>query len=336
VTWICNSYPGGLSDETISGVHFVRIGPALGYTVFELFISYPLFLAHTILTAIGLLHRQKPDLVIDEIHGLPFFTPLYSRPRAALWVCEVAGPIWDKMYPWPVNTIGSWLEKLIYWLYRQTEIWAISQSTRSDILRLNPQAKVKVIPLGVDPVVMPRANKTAFPSAVFLARLVKMKGVETALMAARGIASQLLDFKLYLIGAGSPEYVAHLHNLVARLGITSNVEFLGRLSDSQRNRILARSHFLLHPSFKEGFGLTVLEAGLAGTPAIVRAGSSLDELVKPGVTGLVFTDESQIARLFLDHWQSSGYSGLSRQAQKLARRYLWPAVLNQSAKVTGL
>ena len=77
------------------------------------------------------------------------------------------------------------------------------------------------------------------------------------------------------------------------------MEFLGKVSESDKYEILARSHFLIHPSYKEGFGLTVLEAGLVGTPTIARAGSSMDELIKNSVSGLIFQSDGQITDLFI-------------------------------------
>src|SRR3989344_2896557 len=334
VTWICNSFPNYHPDETVSGVRFVRIGPQLGFTVPQLFFTYPLFLIHAIWTTLGLLRHQKFDLVVDEIHGLPFFTPLYCRTRTILWVCEVAGPIWDKMYPWPVNQIGKILEKMIYQIYSGVETWAISENTRRDILTLNPKASVKIIPLGVDPIARHKVHKNPFPSAVFLARLVKMKGVEVALQATRDISQNLSHFKLFLVGAGPVSYVQHLHKMVDDLNISKNVEFLGKVSESDKYEILARSHFLIHPSYKEGFGLTVLEAGLVGTPTIARAGSSMDELIKNSVSGLIFQSDGQITDLFINWYSGDKYKFLSTNSRKMSKEFLWFNILQRSRLVT--
>lgn len=331
VTWICNFFPGSTPREISTGIEFVRVGPALGYTVLELIFTYPLFLVSAIMAAFSEFHRNKIDLVIDEIHGLPFFTPFFSQARNVLWVCEVAGPIWDRMYPTPINLIGRMLETLLYkYVYRHTEIWAISQATRADILNINPAALVKVIPLGIDPVPDPKIKKTFFPSAVFLARLVKMKGVEVALQATKEIAARLPDFKLFLIGSGSGGYLYSLRQMVRELGISNNVEFLGRLSEPEKYKVLAKSHFLIHPSYKEGFGLTVLEAGLVGTPTVARAGSSMDELIKHGGSGLIFQKESQIPDLFVNWIWGRKYSLLSSNIKKTASRYFWSKVLSKS------
>ncbi|HJZ05735.1 hypothetical protein A2634_04875 [Candidatus Amesbacteria bacterium RIFCSPHIGHO2_01_FULL_48_32] len=329
VIWICNSFPNCRLGETISRVRFIRIEPQLGFTVLQLFLTYPLFLIHSIWTTLGLLRRQKFDLVIDEIHGLPFFTPLYCRIRTILWVCEVAGPIWDKMYPWPINQIGKILEKLIYQIYDGVETWAISENTRRDILALNSKANVKIIPLGVDPVARPKVHKNPFPSAVFLARMVKMKGVEVALQATRDISQKLPHFKLFLVGTGPVSYVQYLRKMIDDLNISKNVEFLGKVSESDKYEILARSHFLIHPSYREGFGLTVLEAGLVGTPTIARAGSSMDELIADKVSGLIFQSDSQIAKLFIHGFTGSKYKLLSQNAGITARTHLWSQIFQK-------
>src|SRR3990172_13031350 len=126
LTWIANTFPGcNLSEET-NNVKYLRVGPSLGYSVSGLMATYPVFLFNAIRQAKKIIRENKIDLVIDEIHGLPFFTPLYSKTRNAMLVCEVAGPIWDKMFPFPINILGKLTEKLIYYIYRNTETWAIS------------------------------------------------------------------------------------------------------------------------------------------------------------------------------------------------------------------
>jgi glycosyltransferase involved in cell wall biosynthesis len=247
VYWITNYYPGANTTGLESNITFIRIKPALGYSILGLLFTYPVFLIRAVISASELMYKIKFDLVIDEIHGLPFFTPIYSNVRTVLLVCEVAGPIWDKMFPLPINIFGRLLEKLIYYLYRNTETWAISSHTKADIYHLNGNKHIKVLPLGIEPIKYPIQSKFSFPSAVFLGRLVKMKGVESAIKAARQIVKILPTFKLYIIGSGSPDYIQNL-------GSVSCVKFLGRLSDKEKYYYLSKSHFLIHPSYKEGFG----------------------------------------------------------------------------------
>ncbi|KKQ91479.1 MAG: Glycosyl transferase group 1 [Candidatus Woesebacteria bacterium GW2011_GWB1_39_10] len=330
VIWICNSFPGCVSNESIKDVKFLRIGPDLGFTVVELLITYPLFLLHAVFSAIKTIYKYKISLVIDEIHGLPFFTPLYCKVRKALLVCEVAGPIWDKMYPFPINTMGKIFERIVYHIYRHTETWAISQNTKDDIYRLNKNQNIKILPLGIDPHVRPQVKKFSYPSAVFLGRIVKMKGVETAIQATADIVTNLPKFRLYIIGSADTQYKQYLEQLVSKLNINKNVIFCGQLSENEKYTLLAKSHFLFHPSYKEGFGLTVLEAGQMSTPSIVRSGSSLDELIKDEYSGLIFKKDSQISEMFIRHYSGNKYKDMCINAKNRSTQYDWDKMLLKS------
>ena len=69
VTWFTSKFSGAKNEEKIDGVNIVRRGN---------------FITVYLLAPFFYLSRQSSreggfDLVIDEIHGLPFFTPLYVR-----------------------------------------------------------------------------------------------------------------------------------------------------------------------------------------------------------------------------------------------------------------
>ena len=73
-----------------------------------------------------------------------------SKRRKVLWVCEVAGTIWDKMYPFPINHIGKFLERIVYLVYRNCEIWAISESTKETSSKNKPKFENKNYSFGND------------------------------------------------------------------------------------------------------------------------------------------------------------------------------------------
>jgi len=155
VTWLTNSFFDTYNvrcknSETKNGVEYRRIGPILDGSLARYFLFYPIYLLHSMAFARSYIKKESVDLVIDEIHGLPFFTPLISSKRNVLLVCEVAGSIWDKMFPFPFNIIGKNLEKFVYGFYKNTEIWAISKTTQNNIVELLPKKNVAVINLGID------------------------------------------------------------------------------------------------------------------------------------------------------------------------------------------
>ena len=215
--------------------------------------------------------RGDFDLVIDQIHGIPFLTPLWAwRSRKIAFIHEVAQSIWDLMAPWPMNIIGKLYERLYFLLYRHIPFWVDSNSTKDDLVRYGIQSSlIHVIPCAIDlePVTEVPEKEMAL-TFIFLARLVKMKGIEDALRIIAEVKKTTPDVKLWVVGGGDPSYVSHLQDMTKELGIEPNVEFKGRVDEVEKVTLLRRAHWLLHTSIHEGFGLTVLEANSQGTPVI--------------------------------------------------------------------
>src|SRR6185312_6565233 len=90
VIWFTSCFKGAKNEEMIDGVKVIRRGNAL-----SVYLLAPFFYFFS---------KNKFDVVIDEIHGIPFFTPLYvKKARKTAFIHEVAGEIWDYMYSFPVN-----------------------------------------------------------------------------------------------------------------------------------------------------------------------------------------------------------------------------------------
>lgn len=71
----------------------------------------------------------------------------------------------------------------------------------------------------------------------------------------------------------------------------SNIEFLGRVSDAQRDQLLAGAKGFIFPP-EEDFGITPLEALAAGTPVIAFDGGGAPEYVRDGQTGVLFPQQT--------------------------------------------
>lgn len=69
------------------------------------------------------------------------------------------------------------------------------------------------------------------------------------------------------------------------------VEYLGEIGFDKKVELLAHAKCNLHPiSFREPFGLTVIEAAYCGTPTLAIKRGSMSELIEHGKTGLVVED----------------------------------------------
>src|SRR3972149_9162022 len=97
VLWYTAKFPGAQGEEVIEGVHFVRSRFA--------HLRAPFFYWQ---------HHHEVDIVTDEIHGISFFTPLYVWKPIVAFIHEVAGEIWDVMYPFPLNIIGKAMERIMF------------------------------------------------------------------------------------------------------------------------------------------------------------------------------------------------------------------------------
>ncbi len=74
----------------------------------------------------------------------------------------------------------------------------------------------------------------------------------------------------------------------------THVEFVGEVSDQEKNELLGGAAALLFPiDWPEPFGLVMIEAMACGTPVIAWDCGSVPEIVAPGETGFVVHSEDE-------------------------------------------
>jgi glycosyltransferase involved in cell wall biosynthesis len=168
------------------------------------------------------------------------------------------------------RAIGTWRRDVDLYI-------APSQSTRKTMCAAGlPPERVVVKPHFVDPDPSPGDGRGGY--ALFVGRLSPEKGIETLLRA----WSTLSDAPpLKIVGDGPLSSL--LQNLPA------NVEWLGRQPTADVNRLMGDAAALVFPSqCQETFGRVIAEAYAKGTPVIASNAGSAPEMIKPGVTGLLF------------------------------------------------
>jgi glycosyltransferase involved in cell wall biosynthesis len=76
-----------------------------------------------------------------------------------------------------------------------------------------------------------------------------------------------------------------------------SVEFLGEISEPQKNELLGHAYALLFPiDWPEPFGLAMIEAMACGTPVIAYPYGSVPEVVDVGQTGFIVRDEDEAVK----------------------------------------
>jgi glycosyltransferase involved in cell wall biosynthesis len=277
VFWFANAFPNCLPEETIGHIRVVR-GGGMGTSVVKAIQWY----------------RRQPrfDLVMDQHHGIPWYTPWWCGTNCVSYIHEVLGPIWKAFYPWPLSTIGRVQERWTHWLYRNIPFWTASQCTR-DILLSHGVKSVKLIPYGVYTVALATLPEKALEMPLRLAvvsRLAPNKRIDHAIRTVKSLGNRGIDARLTVVGTGEVE--GDLRRLVGELELGEKVLFTGPLSEADKDEQLRRAHFLLHTSMREGWGLNVIEANAMGTPGVVYPVAGLIESTLQDETGMISEHET--------------------------------------------
>ena len=156
---------------------------------------------------------------------------------------------------------------------------------------LRHEAKVRVVPLGLDPVTYPSVPSALLESwreriggrfLMFHGVLRYYKGLQFLLEAARRTQARIV-----IVGDGPMG--AQLRSLSASLGGNQPV-FTGRIPEIDKRALLELCAGIVFPSFlrSEAFGISLMEGALYGKPLIsCELGTGTSHINVHGVTGLV-------------------------------------------------
>lgn len=155
-----------------------------------------------------------------------------------------------------------------------------------------PEAKIRVVYNAVRPSPRLAPLEHSQSTVLYVGRLAAMKGVDTFLRAAQRVAPGAPG-TLFVVAGEGPEY-PRLLTLAAHLGISDRVLFLGRVSEEERDLLLASASVFVLPSVVEPFGIAALEAMAAGVPAVVSKTSGVAEIAD-SVFAVEFWDIEEFA-----------------------------------------
>lgn len=281
VTHLSSSFRNAPKNETLDGIEVIRRGSYFLTTHLFAFLWY-LFSKH-----------KKFDLIVDEFHGIPFFSPLYIRAPKLAILQEVAKEVWwlnplPKPLNWIIGWIGFTFEPFLFLLYKNIPFMTGSQSAKDDLITLEIDAdKITVVPHGVivnAPKILPRKEKRN--TIVFLGALTKDKGIEDAIKTFLALTKKG-EYNFWVMGDGDESYVNHLKNLARKHGLGNKVQFFGRVSEKEKFDRLTKAHILINPSIREGWGLVNIEANAVGTPVVAYKSQGLIDSVKDGQSGIL-------------------------------------------------
>jgi glycosyltransferase involved in cell wall biosynthesis len=318
VYWFANDFPGATPTEVIDGITIVR-GGGKGTSIRQ---------------AIRWYRRQKPfDLVMDQHHGIPWYAPWWCKTNCVSYIHEVLGPIWNSFYAWPLSAMGRWQERWTHWFYRSVPFWTACQSTRQ-CLEAEGVRSIKIIPYGVNTVAIPALDDKPLVQPlrlIVVSRLAPNKRIDHAVRVMKCLADRNIAAHLTIVGTGETEPL--LRQLMEELKLKDRITFTGPLSEEQKDEHLRRSHFLLHTSMREGWGLNVIEANAMGTPTVVYPVAGLVESTLHNETGIVTEAETPDAiadALVALLPQEKKYQEFRVKAWERAKTLHWSRVLPEA------
>lgn len=328
VTQISSLFPDGSPFELIDGVQIIRKGKpdARALTNSVHFLAYREYKNN---------FQGKVDYVIDEIHGLPFFTPFFVTEKKIALICEVADDLWVKIYGPLFGGIGRLVEIFnLRFVYQRIHYLTISYSTKKALLHNGVnEKKVHVIPMGIIP---PQENiplaKSGKHSLIFVGRLSKSKGVEDAIRVLKRVRDRLPDATLSIVGRGAESYTEYLQDKVRKASLASAIKFYGYVSEVEKFRMMAQSTLLICPSIKEGYGLTIPEAAVVGTPSVAYNVQGIRDIITSEVNGvLVESDPEAMARGVIDLLEDTKrYKTIQENARVFAQKLTFEATAEKT------
>lgn len=277
VALLCSGAPGLPRRARLDGIEVHRVGGR--HTFFLQARSY----------ARGRLAEPPFDVLVEDLNKVPLFTPRWGLAPVVPLVHHLFGRVAFQEAAFPI-ALATWLLELtIPPLYRGLPTIAVSESTRRDLARRGLRAgDIEVIPNGVAPGLLaspPPERRFPDPTVLYLGRLQRYKRVDLVLRAVARIRARGLQVHLRVAGKGHD--AGRLRALVSRLGIEDAVEFLGFVSEADKEELLGRSWVHVLTSPKEGWGITNLEAAARGTPTVASDSEGLRDSVVDGQTGFL-------------------------------------------------
>lgn len=326
VTWLASEFPGGAPEGEYHGVRIARRGRWWDFNW----------------VVPGVLRSEfsspRPDLVVEDINKVPCLVPWWTRSPVAVVVPHLFGTAAFREASLPVALYVMALESLIPSVYRRSRFVVISESTRDDLSARGIDAsRVTVVHCGLEHDTYrydPGVSKSELPTIVFVGRLRRYKGVDWIMRALPAVLRSVPTARLLVIGDGPFE--APLRRSAGALGVAHAVDFLGFLPGTEKVRHMQKAWVVVQPSPKEGWGLTVVEAGACGTAVVAADSPGLRDSVRRDETGLLvrYGDDRSLAEALVRVLKDQALrERLAAAGRTWADRFSWPTCAGESLDV---
>lgn len=307
-------------EEIIDGIRVVRKGGRFSVYFWAAWYYFRRF-------------RGSTDVIVDVQNGIPFFTVLYSRKPKVAVVYHIHGQQFFIELPFPYNIIGYLIERYIFpLLYRSVPIQVISKTTKSDVIErgINPK-NIRVVYCGIDQLNNTQGihQKFSDPTVLYLGRIKKYKRVEMLVRIMPQLTKSVPNARLLIAGWGTD--ASTVTDASMRSILRRRIKIIGPVTVKEKRRLLQKSWVFVNPSINEGWGISVIEANVYGTPAVAFNVPGLSESIQNGKTGLLADTEQalteHITTLLTNHQLRRN---MAKSAIHWSRQFNWDKAAKES------
>jgi glycosyltransferase involved in cell wall biosynthesis len=119
--------------------------------------------------------------------------------------------------------------------------------------------------------------------ALFIGRLKKDKGVLDLASVLGSLRSELTNLYVVFVGPDEEDLADQIFQLT--LSRVKQLRFVGAVNNPED--FFAAANFLCLPSYREGFGLVIIEAAAVGIPTLASRIYGITDAIVDGVTGIL-------------------------------------------------
>ncbi len=315
VTLVAHAFQGAPEREVIDGIKIIRHGNKYLFDKqFKRFYKTKL-------------KNENYDLVVDDISKIPLGTPHYVNKPLVGIIHHIHGNSLYQEIPAPMAYYIIAKEKKIPEIYRDTPIFAVSPSTRNELILMgcSPE-KIDLLYNAVNHELFDNIHveKSEHPTIAYIGRIKKYKQLEKIIDTLDLLITEFPNLELRIGGKG--DHLKELTEYVEKKKLTEHVTFLGFLTEKEKAEELGKAWVFVTLPAKEGWGITVIEANAMGTPVVGADVEGLRDSIVDRETGLLVSsnDKTEVAKKIISLIEDEEFRNkLGENAKKWADKFKW-------------
>lgn len=225
---------------------------------------------------------------IHTCSGLSFFLDgvllVLARLRGTPGVLHVHGAQFDQF----LDQLPSFLLSMARWIARRAgRVIVLSDEWQEKLAPRLPGAQLAIVPNGVPvpPTVDRQGQQESKVIILFLGNLSQRKGVWDLLQAMQSVPESA---RLVLAGGeDDPGIGDKFKREISRLGLASQVQWLGPVYGEDKSAWLNRADIFVLPSYAEGLPISLLEAMCGGLAVVTTPVGGIPSVVTDNKQGLL-------------------------------------------------